>query len=161
MKKKSVLYSAWTSLQQLLLWMPDPTKETIMREYEHNGGRHLYEGYCVSWKAEPISMCATTMPVTFVSERVMILAAAFASEKHLCSSSSNWNPKNVSQDRRIRWTMTALSVVRCFQINGSTCWAKMNLLTRRLERMCPVSDRAAAQIFYQHGICERSWVVLK
>lgn len=45
------------------------------------GGRHYYEGYCVSWKARPISMHATTQSVRFVSERVMALATALASKK--------------------------------------------------------------------------------
>lgn len=53
-----------------------------------NGGRHYYEGYCVSWRAEAISMRATAGSVRFVSERVMTLAAAYASKKYLCSISS-------------------------------------------------------------------------
>lgn len=83
-----------------------------------NGERHYYEGYCVSWKAQAISMRATARTVRFVSERVTTLAAALASKKYLCSTSSTWNPKNVSHGRTKRWTMTALSVVRCFLSNG-------------------------------------------
>lgn len=46
-----------------------------------NGGCHHYEGFCVSWKAEAISMHATARSVRFVSGRVMSLAAAPASKK--------------------------------------------------------------------------------
>ncbi len=53
-----------------------------------NGGRHHCEGYCVSWKAEAISMHTTAQSVRFVSERVITLAAAPASKKYLCSTSS-------------------------------------------------------------------------
>ena len=40
-----------------------------------NGGRHHYEGYCVSWKAERISPHARVWSVRSVSEREMTLAA--------------------------------------------------------------------------------------
>ena len=58
-----------------------------------NRRRHYYEGYCVSWRAEPISMRTTAESVRFVSERVMTLAAAFAKKSTSVQPPTLENPK--------------------------------------------------------------------
>lgn len=58
-----------------------------------NRRRHYYEGYCVSWKAERISMRATAQSVRFVSERVMTLAAALANKSTSVQPLPLENPK--------------------------------------------------------------------
>lgn len=63
-------------------------------------------------------MRATAQSVKSVSERVTSLAAALASKNYLCSTSSTRNPKNVSRGRTNRWTVTVLSVGRCFLSRG-------------------------------------------
>lgn len=58
-----------------------------------NRRRHHYEEYCVSWKAEAISMRATAQSVRFVSERVMTLAAVLANKSTSAQPLPVENPK--------------------------------------------------------------------